>query len=362
MSSYPVAQARLGVVRPEPCFRCRQHGAVAVFVALMLAVLTGLCALAIDIGYGFMVRNELQNAADAAALSGAGHLYRSNSAPDWSGATLAATDTIRLNRSTHANLQDGSVQYGYWNLGSMSGELQTLPATPGSGEVAAVMVTVGREVGQNGGPVALFFASILGIRSIPVRASAVAAVAAPGIVGSGVLFPLAVSACMYRTYWDAAANPPSPKVDPATGKPYVFRIGPDQSYGACASGSWSSFGIDANDVATMGALIANKNPALLKSGDAIWMQPAVGGSIYADVDACSARGTKVCETVIVPVVENVGSHTMDAIKAFACLHIELASAGSSSYVQASMKVGCLAPNSGGIGSNFGALASPRLVR
>ena len=342
--------------------RRMQRGAIAVMVALMLSVLMGLCALAVDLSYGFLVRNELQNAADAAALSGAGSLYRAGPAPDWSAASQAATEAIQINKSTQVALRDGVVEYGYWNLSGATDEVQAPPAIPGPGEVPAIMVTIARSDGQNGGPVELFFARILGIRSVPVKATAVAAVAPPGMVGSGVLFPLAVSACLYRTYWDATANPPSPKLDPATGNPYVFRIGPDYSYAACASGNWNSFGTDAGDVATMRSLLTDKNPALLKAGDAIWLQPAVDGSVYGDADACSARGTKACETVIVPVVENVGAHAADAITAFACLRIELASAAGSSYVQASMKAGCVAPNSGGIGTDFGAYASPRLAR
>ena len=42
--------------------------------AIGLLSLLGFAALAIDVGYLFVVRNELQNAADAAALAGAGHL------------------------------------------------------------------------------------------------------------------------------------------------------------------------------------------------------------------------------------------------------------------------------------------------
>jgi hypothetical protein len=339
----------------------RQRGAVAVLVALLLTVLTGLCGLAVDVAYGFLVRNELQNAADAAALSGAGHLYRDGSAPDWTAAAVAAGNAVQLNRSTNAILQDGAVQYGYWNLAGTSAELLVPPAIPGPGEVPAVMVTIGREEGSNGGPVTLFFASVLGIRPIPVRATAVAAVAAPSVVGDGVLFPLAVSACLYRTYWAATANPPGPRVDPATGSPYVFRIGPGSAHGACATGNWSSFGLDAADVAAMRSLLTGKNPASLRTGDAVWLQPAVDASIYGDADACSGRGNKTCETILVPVVENVGDHATDVITAFACLRVELASVGGS-YVQVSMKSACMAPNSGGIGPDLGAHTSPRLSR
>ena len=46
-----------------------QAGAVAVTVAILLVLLVGFAALAIDVGYLMVTRNELQNVADAAALA-----------------------------------------------------------------------------------------------------------------------------------------------------------------------------------------------------------------------------------------------------------------------------------------------------
>ncbi|HLO78055.1 MAG TPA: pilus assembly protein TadG-related protein, partial [Magnetospirillum sp.] len=48
-----------------------REGAVAVMLALALPVLVGVSALAIETGLWFTERRVLQNAADAAALSGA---------------------------------------------------------------------------------------------------------------------------------------------------------------------------------------------------------------------------------------------------------------------------------------------------
>ena len=52
-----------------------QRGVTAILVALLLVVLVGFTALAIDIGHLVLARNELQNAADAGALAGARFLY-----------------------------------------------------------------------------------------------------------------------------------------------------------------------------------------------------------------------------------------------------------------------------------------------
>ena len=52
-----------------------ERGVTLIMVALLILVFIGVAALAIDIGHLFVVRNELQNAADAGCLSGARFLY-----------------------------------------------------------------------------------------------------------------------------------------------------------------------------------------------------------------------------------------------------------------------------------------------
>ncbi len=55
-----------------------QRGAVAIIVAFLMFVLLGFAAFAVDFGYLYGVKNELQNAADAAALAGASVLFSDN--------------------------------------------------------------------------------------------------------------------------------------------------------------------------------------------------------------------------------------------------------------------------------------------
>lgn len=54
--------------------RRQQSGAFMVMMAIMLAVLIGFAALALDVGRVFVLRAEMQNAADAAALAAAAEL------------------------------------------------------------------------------------------------------------------------------------------------------------------------------------------------------------------------------------------------------------------------------------------------
>ena len=55
-------------------FKPRQQGAVAIIVAICLVVLIGMLGLVLDLAHLYVAKSELQNAADAAALSGAKRL------------------------------------------------------------------------------------------------------------------------------------------------------------------------------------------------------------------------------------------------------------------------------------------------
>lgn len=71
--------------------RKKEEGAVLVLVALLLTVLLGLTALAVDLGMAFYQRQRLQNACDAAALAGATAL------PNQSKAKQLAYDYMKEN-------------------------------------------------------------------------------------------------------------------------------------------------------------------------------------------------------------------------------------------------------------------------
>lgn len=76
----------------------RQSGAVVVLVALLLVVLFGFAALAIDVGNAYLVRGQMQNAADAAAHAGAVALAQPDGGEDQ--AEAAAIKFARANGFT----------------------------------------------------------------------------------------------------------------------------------------------------------------------------------------------------------------------------------------------------------------------
>jgi len=343
---------------PAPA-RNRQRGAVAVMTALCLTVLIGTTALAVDLGRAWVVRNELQNAADAAALAGAGALGRNYATPNWTQAEMKAQSAITLNRTEGSLLLTAQVQSGYWNVTGTPAGLQSLPVpSPGAYDKPAVRVTVSRAAGQNGGPLPLVLAPIIGINTMPISATAVAVISAPGYAAPGALFPTAISKCLYTAYWNATTG--QPVSDPATGRPQEFSIGSTYHYPGCAasvgSGQWTSFQYNVQDVTSIRNLIANGNPLPLNIGDTTWIQSGVKNTIYNSVPAPA--------DVLLPVVNSLDTGSPVPIVGFAPFHIDGAVNGSNPYIYGHFIAGYKAPSaSGGSGAAtyYGAVTAPSLA-
>ncbi len=232
------------------CIR-NEKGISLIFIAISIFVLLAFVGFGVDLGYMYLVKGQLQNAADAGALAGTGVLYPKNSSslpstitPDWTSAQSAATTFIKKNNAAGATLADAdieSVQVGYWNLKQIPSGMQPYTTIPkgicsGSGnactsdagcnpsescliqDVPAVQVTLKKS------GVSSFFARVLGWTEFSARASAVAATGYPD---SGIgLFPVALTKCMVDSYFTQNPLPTLP--------PEIYIYGP---YGPGVSGN-----------------------------------------------------------------------------------------------------------------------------
>lgn len=338
-----------------------QRGIVTILFALVLVVLLGFIALAIDLTRLHLVKVELQNAADAAALAGAGSLISAGTVSpnyNWTAAVTKAQELAGVNSAdgkTIAQNQNATVQIvsnnSYWNIQNPDGTLHTFTVPP-SGYVPAVQATITIQHLQ------LFFAPILGISEGTVNATAIAAVSPP--TGGTGLFPMAIGSCLFNLFWDSVNN--TPKLDPATGKPYVLEISSVYAGGAgasCNSGQWTSFQTDADDVPFIRNLIANGNSTPISIGDSIWIQPGTKTTVFDSVP------TNV--NVGVPVVDSVGdTHSFQTVVAIAGFHItSVVKHGNKSVVTGNFVPPSTVPNlnpGNGTGTPYGAYTSPFLVK
>ncbi len=145
------------------------RGSVAVIVTLTITALLGILALSVDSGYLFVVRNQLQNAADAGALAGAALLGYAYGVADGSSEQLAmqeaidyATRHLAADRSVYAT--DVAVDFGPASNFGVAGVNDW-----------AIRVIVRRTSETT--PVDLFFSRIFGRSQGDVVATAVARMA-----------------------------------------------------------------------------------------------------------------------------------------------------------------------------------------
>jgi Flp pilus assembly protein TadG len=159
---------RAGVLNKASGFqerrRPRRAGNVVVLTTVLLAVLFGLVAFAIDIGYVVHARTELQRLADSCSLAAVMRL------PNLDDARAAANTVAMENQGTVGlDLDPSDIEFGYWDR-----DTATFTSPPGYGQsVNAVRVTVAR-TSERGNQLPLFFAPLLGTNDTDVTASATA--------------------------------------------------------------------------------------------------------------------------------------------------------------------------------------------
>ena len=170
-----------------------QAGATAIIVAIVLPMLIGFGALAVDVGYMCVTKNELQNVADAAALAGASFLgskYSTLTYDEQTDYEFSRSDIVDVvqevagkNQAAKMNISinDADVIIGTWDGSTLTAMTDTTFKLPD-----AVRVIARRDGGANG-PILTFFARIFYRDTVNVVADATAALTGPTMVGEGEL-------------------------------------------------------------------------------------------------------------------------------------------------------------------------------
>lgn len=361
-------------------------------MSLFFIMLIGFAAVAVDVGHLMVARNELQNAADAAALAGANCLNKTTDGSgtdctsttsttlNWTIASTKANTAIGLNKSDGSTLVDGTVTTGYKNLAGIPAGLQPTTLSPiGNNDKPAVMVRLDKSTGKNGGPVQTLITAMFGGAAVPITATAVAVISSPGSILPGSTIPQAINQCMFELYWDSATNKPKLAtftplngVDQVIGEPWELRIGSSYHYPSCDSGQWTSFGLDVNSVPAVRDLISNGNPTPLAIGDNTWIEPGTKTTLYGDLDdkyptplSPPTANTSPLLDVTLPVVnlpDGLNNLGQTPIVAFAGFHITDIQGGSDKYIQGHFISGTITNGSSGIGPSYGSYTPARLAQ
>lgn len=162
-----------------------RRGAIAVLAALMSVVLIGMVAFAVDVGYVLSAKQELQRAADAAAMAACWEYSRQlaygsepadaeaharSIAESYAAANIVAGQAPLVDTNV-SNSPDGDVVFGY--IGNVLGPYTSLNTSSSQG-FNAVKVRIRRD-GTINDEIPYFFARVFGQTGQSVAAEATAA-------------------------------------------------------------------------------------------------------------------------------------------------------------------------------------------
>jgi hypothetical protein len=187
-----------------------ERGATAIIIGLLMVVFIGLAAVAVDIGYAMVTRNELQNISDGAALAATGWLgdnYSDMSTNELFNYVVdgddeafikdIAKDVAGQNQAGGVGniiLNDADIVIGQWH------QDDDPPFTPTLEQPDAVRVTARRDVSANG-PINTFFARIFGQDVVSINTFATAALTGVDEIDECELFwPVGISAAWFDFY------------------------------------------------------------------------------------------------------------------------------------------------------------------
>lgn len=309
-------------VRRDPGAR-RQRGQVIVLFALMLASLIGMLGLSLDLGFNFMQRRALQNAADAAVSVGLNDILASapTGTPNNVNAdvtTILAANAFPLATSTSSTTvceflnNDGSGSYSPPQLCSA----KQVPS-----DASGVRVTVS-EAYQT------FFMPVLGINASTISATAAGHIELPTLDSSQMPFILCGdsarlndgsgdTAFVYKTVPSAANGapteefPPHISTDPSVYTDQFLTYAPnggDSGKGISRCGLSDSSFKGTNSAANGASNYVNLDPAAWFSGA---KGKRTGPTITRVTNGCANNNLTNCR-VVVPIAENNDNPPVDS--------------------------------------------------
>jgi hypothetical protein len=240
-----------------PGFWLDQRGVSVPFAAVSVVMLITLVGLVYDLGHLYVVKQELQNAADAGANAGAEAIYMTSSVTNpVPGTTLCdvaqsvALATVKLNKSDGKALDipAADVQIGLWEY--TGGKWAFTPA-PCSNSINAIRVITRRTEAVNGA-VPTLFARFLGKDFTDVSAQAIAMLGWVKKLKPGCGFPIALG--------DKFVPPPGGRL--------AVRFAPDQT----DTGAWHTFTDPSASANDLKKLVSGEAPSPgVSVGDLIYL-------------------------------------------------------------------------------------------
>lgn len=159
--------------------KLNHKGFAVVYLALLIVVLVGFVSLAVDMGYMYVAKGQLQNAADAGALAGVSKMgdptMVRQTAKLFAEKNQAAGESVKV-ALNETNAPAGDIVIGYWDRAT-----STMSATVPTGKVANAVKVVARRNTETGTGISgenkqvpIFFGQVLNWGEMSAKAEAIA--------------------------------------------------------------------------------------------------------------------------------------------------------------------------------------------
>lgn len=340
-----------------------ERAGIAAMAAIMLTVMVGMVGAVVDLGLLYATKNELQNAADAAALAGAATLItwdenlQVSAQPDV--AISSAQQVSLANQALGVNLQlrPEDITLGLWVEPNQSFDPDHIGAISDPDFLSACRVVLRRDNLANT-PVDTIFAGAVGFSVVNVTASSTAHLGYAGSVNAGMVdLPIAIKK-------DAITSGNGPNC----GQSISFHSENDEN------AEWTSFFTSpANDPHVRDYVDGSRATPALKVGDAI---EVINGNLSNHTfNALAARfqsegtdldgdGLADAWQVLLPVMDGATSGASTAtVVGFAHVLITEVQNAPEKEILGVLQCGLVVPESTTGGGNFGSrAATPKLVQ
>lgn len=269
----------MGSVGEKQIRRGKDKGLTVVYLAVTLLALIAFMGLAVDLGYMYVAKSQLQNASDAAALAGAAKLNSigtgtadpndlvqaaaRSEAMSFAAGNMAAGESVVIENDGSNTLgDDNDIAVGYWDGASFSA---------GTAPVNAIMVRARRTGESPGGQVAIFFARAFGWERMQAAATAVATIP----VRATNYIALCTKACE-----GVATEPGEPTVlePPRQYDRDPTQVPDEESF------AWTSLLVTVSSVPQISPLICNETPNVNVCGRQIWTTQGEVTDLFRDME------------------------------------------------------------------------------
>jgi Flp pilus assembly protein TadG len=260
----------------------QERGAVSVLVALLMVVILGFAALAVDVALVYSERAQLQNGADAAAL-GVAQICAMDPSD-----SQCAIDSSRAKELANNNAMDGAS-----NVKSIALDKLARKVTVSTGA---------KESGIADNSISLVFANALGVPTAEVSAQSSAAWGTPS--KGRIILPLAIAECKFNLALSGLESAPQ-----------LLQMKGGECGGLPGGFGW----IQGTSSTTCGITVS----AGTSSNSGVWFSSDTGANVPSVCGSSDIEAMKD-QTVLLPLYDlatGVGSSGKYYIKAFAAFHI-----------------------------------------